>query len=1043
MKFKKLLCIVLTLVFLSGVSVVLADPWPVEEEEVKTTVFYRGQEYLPEDLTVDQMKEALGWYMGPPKGMSTFAVPESGNPLRSDRANQPSFIVDNYGDEIANRIDALRPRLVGDIQGAVKINSWGSYNNSGASWPFPSVTEMGNYYAGIAADLGLRVRIVPANSTTPPISSATGTAYVIVEVGPEDAVECVMILTHMDTQTDSLRFDYESSINSPNPSVLKHWDLGGFLSGKEIIDPVTGRQAIVGRGTDDDKVTGIPEMYALKALKESGVPLKRRVQLLLGTGEENAGSPGANAFARLETFPKVSYVADVSDGSLRLTQNQMWYARGVLSWDNPSNDNIKLRFPAALPRDEYALSNTSAAGGSGTFARWKATYDAYHVGSLVGSTQASSYGNWGLQLKTVAWLVCDEESVAGLIYADAMELRKTYIKKYYTYLQNQNYYKPFIVEPTNIDAGPAGAVNPRIGPDGAPEYGRWDIGIDVQVVKSPGSDLQNTVQIIARGMNWRYTEQYGQNSRQILMDFLANLNLPAGKTARWQEAMKRIAKVFPYGQAEPGKDTWRAAHLFDTVGVQAYFHELTPSLTTAPGNRNMTIASQDWEIDVVSNVTNPTAPAARTVNYVGQNMEDVGQLYFELRFLYPMAPFDDDWFKPSAEANNRDYLPTVQAEKVRAAMAAAGIGTTTLAAGSNYNSTTAVVNGISGFNQTSGGSGINNTTAYGVPTYYSSYTHDCVQFALRSTNAYYKANDIPWRETLCGQAGTNYGTIFRVSNINYGNVNGFTAPPHAGTAVGLGHWGGKNGLHSFNERVEPDGLIGFANRVATVLGDAAHGRYHTYDVSGNGNTQPRMVLRLENVQTTPTYSELSNSAYTAILKEDVYIPESSELPDIITALEAKGILPTDPDIAYDFLFGRKFLMKGIPAGGNFELTVKVGAPEKDFTQHLLVVGELADGSGWDIINNNVADKLQTLAKVAPGSKFDKAVASADIVNTRIITFLITEPDEDDGGGCGLIDDDCKEQIKDWLEDICENGCNAGIPMLAIFALAGLMLRRKF
>ena|GEM_PF-5261153 len=1047
MRFWKLLAIVLALVFLSGVSVVLADPWPETgepEEEIRTTIIYRGQEYLPEELTVEQMKEALGWYM-PKKEMSPFAVPETANPLRT--GDKSSFIIDNYGKDIADRIDALRTRIIGDVQGAIRINSIGGQSNSGLVWPFPGVTAMGNYYASIANQLGLRVKIVAPNSTNPNITvpsggDPTGTAYIVMEVGPEDATESVMILTHMDTQTDSLRIDFESWSGIQNPTVNKHWDLGGFLSGKEIIDPTTGRTAIVGRGADDDKVSGIPEMYALKALKDSGVPLKRRVQLLLGTGEEGAGMPGAQAYLRLETLPKVSYVADVSDGSLRLTQNMMWYARGVLSWDNPHADDITLRFPAVLPRDEYVLANTSAAGGSGTYSRWKATYDAYHIGSLVGSTQPTGYGNWGLQAKTAAWLVCKDATTANLLHASALNIKNDYIEKYWTYLQNQNYYKPFIVKPTDIEVGPAGSVNPRLKPDGTPEHGRWDIGIDIELTRSdPSLPYQDTVQIIARGITWRYTEQFGQNSRQILMDFLANLTIPSGKTARWSEAMKRISKVFPYGQAEPGKDTWRAAHLFDAVGVQAYFNEFTPfvgaaNAAAAPANRRVDILSSDWVLDVRSNVDNPAAPAARNNNpYAGDNKEDVGTLYFELRFLYPMAPFDDDWFKPTSEANNRDYLPSVQAEKVRAAMAAAGIGSTTMA-GTNPNvgSSTVVVDaaGISSYNQTSGGSGINNTGAYAIPTYYTSYTHDSVQFGLRSTGAYYKANDIPWRETLCGQNGTNYASIFRVSNINYGDVNGFTAPPFAGTAVGIGHWGGKNGLHSFNERVEPDGLIGYANRVAAVLGDVAQGRYHTYDVRGNGNTQERMVLRLENIQSTPTYAELSNATFNALLKEDVYISESNELPEIIRNLEAKGILPTDVDKAVDFLFGRKFLMKGIPAGGALELTVKTNAAEKGLKQHLVVAGELANGSGWDVINNNTNDTLQTVAKVAPGSAFDKAVASADVVNTRLIAFLVTEPDSQTK----------KEIIKEKIEDLLEEGCNVGFGFFALLALTGIVLRKK-
>jgi len=418
-----------------------------------------------------------------------------------------------------------------------------------------------------------------------------------------------------------------------------------------------------------------------------------------------------------------------------------------------------------------------------------------------------------------------------------------------------------------------------------------------------------------------------------------------------------------------------------------------------------------------------------------------------------MAPFDDDWFKPSSEANNRDYLPSVQAQKVRAAMAAAGIGTTTMT-GTNPNvgSSTTVTDalGFTSYNQTSGGSGIGNTGAYAIPTYYSSYTHDCVQFGLRSTNAYYKANDIPWRETLCGQNGTNYASIFRIASTPNGNVDGFTAPPSvSGTAVGLGHWGGKNGLHAYNERVEPDGLIGFANRVAAVLGDATQGRYHTYDVRGNGNTQSRMVLRLENIQGTPTYAELSSSAYDALLKEDVYIPESTELPNVIAALEAKGILPVDEDITVDYLFGRKFLMKGLPTNGALEVIVKTNSPENGFKQHLLVVGELANGSGWDVINDNPADELQTVAVIASGSKFDKATASADIVNTRVIAFLITEPAPDKPteptkptkptSPCDDDDDWLKKLKEEWKE----HGCNAGVPFLAILALAGLMLRRKF
>jgi len=586
-------------------------------------------------------------------------------------------------------------------------------------------------------------------------------------------------------------------------------------------------------------------------------------------------------------------------------------------------------------------------------------------------------------------------------------------------------------------------VNPRVDPDGLPEFGRWDIGIDVKLVTSPGSTFQDTVQIITRGINQRFGAQNGINSRHILLDFLANLSLPGGKTARWQEAVKRINNVFPYGEAAPGKETYRAAHLFDAPGVIAQLYELTPSITTnaAAKGRTLSIPAASWDIDVQSNVTSPTRPAARSVTYVGNN-DDVDMLYFELRFLYTMAPYDEDWFKPSSEAKNNDYLPTVQARKVREAMAASGIGATTMATvGSNPQIGTSTVmsgDGFVSYNQTSGGSGINNTGAFALPTYYTSYTHDSVQYALRSTNAYFRENDIPYRESLTFQTGGNLSRAFRTFSRISGDVNGTNAPPEAGVSLSIGGWGGKYGYHGYNERIELDGFIGYANKIAMMIGDVAQGRYHTYDVRGNGNNHERLVLRLENVEATPDFATLSSSAWLSILKEDVYISEFNELPGIISGLEAKGFLNSDkdPEKTVDFLFGRKFLMKGMPAGGALELTVKTNAPEKGFKQHLVVAGELADGSGWEVINNNVEDSLQTVAKVAVGSKFDKAVASADIVNARLAAFLVTEPADDDDKGSK------KDKIKDKIEDILDEGCNAGIPFLAFLAVARFILCRK-
>jgi hypothetical protein len=150
----------------------------------------------------------------------------------------------------------------------------------------------------------------------------------------------------------------------------------------------------------------------------------------------------------------------------------------------------------------------------------------------------------------------------------------------------------------------------------------------------------------------------------------------------------------------------------------------------------------------------------------------------------------------------------------------------------------------------------------------------------------------------------------------------------------------------------------------------------------------------------------------------------------MAGFEAKGILPVDPKSSVDFLFGRKFLMKGIPSSGALEVIVKTNAPMTGFKQHLVIAAERADGSVWDVINNKEA--LEATVKVAPGSIYDNAAASVDVVNTRIIAFLVTEP-------AGT--DDPKKPWP-WDRDP-EEGCNAGASFLVALALVGFMFYRKF
>ncbi|MCL1875226.1 MAG: hypothetical protein FWF87_03070 [Synergistaceae bacterium] len=78
-----------------------------------------------------------------------------------------------------------------------------------------------------------------------------------------------------------------------------------------------------------------------------------------------------------------------------------------------------------------------------------------------------------------------------------------------------------------------------------------------------------------------------------------------------------------------------------------------------------------------------------------------------------------------------------------------------------------------------------------------------------------------------------------------------------------------------------------------------------------------------------------------------------------------------------------------------------------------------DSSGRPVIGDG---SYRTVPKALP--------ANDDLYGFRIIEV---QGDDDD-------DDGCKHSFREWWE---EYGCNAGIPLLAVLALAGFMLRRKF
>ncbi|HYE81972.1 MAG TPA: dipeptidase PepV [Clostridia bacterium] len=96
-------------------------------------------------------------------------------------------------------------------------------------------------------------------------------------------------------------------------AVLGHIDVvpegGGWIYPPYAAEIHDGK--IYGRGVLDDKGATIGALYALKAIKDSGIQLKRRVRIIFGTNEEN-GSKCAKYYAENDETPVAGFTPDAS-----------------------------------------------------------------------------------------------------------------------------------------------------------------------------------------------------------------------------------------------------------------------------------------------------------------------------------------------------------------------------------------------------------------------------------------------------------------------------------------------------------------------------------------------------------------------------------------------------------------------------------------------------------------------------------------------------------------------------------------------------------
>ncbi|MDE6665749.1 MAG: Sapep family Mn(2+)-dependent dipeptidase [Ruminococcus sp.] len=97
----------------------------------------------------------------------------------------------------------------------------------------------------------------------------------------------------------------------PSLAILTHLDVvpegTGWSSDPYVLKRSEGR--LTGRGTCDDKGPAVAALFALKAVRELAVPLKRGVRLIFGTDEEN-GSSDLAYYRTKRSLPSMVFTPD-------------------------------------------------------------------------------------------------------------------------------------------------------------------------------------------------------------------------------------------------------------------------------------------------------------------------------------------------------------------------------------------------------------------------------------------------------------------------------------------------------------------------------------------------------------------------------------------------------------------------------------------------------------------------------------------------------------------------------------------------------------
>lgn len=170
---------------------------------------------------------------------------------------------------------APQDEIIASMRGLLQIDS--TSGSAGAVTPEAplgkGINEAINYMLDLGQSFGFRVKNVDGYCGW-------------IEMGDPDAEEMLGIVAHVDTVP-----------------VGEGWSHPPF-------DATVEDGKIYGRGTNDDKGPAVAALYAMKAVADAGVPLGRRVRLILGGDEESGRWACLKRYKETEEIPTCAFSPD-------------------------------------------------------------------------------------------------------------------------------------------------------------------------------------------------------------------------------------------------------------------------------------------------------------------------------------------------------------------------------------------------------------------------------------------------------------------------------------------------------------------------------------------------------------------------------------------------------------------------------------------------------------------------------------------------------------------------------------------------------------